>query len=75
MPVTARLSHAAYNPNTAAYGPTDTQRDSLRFAGDVYSEVGDELTRLIDTEYQALLRALDTAGVPWTPGRGVLLPN
>jgi hypothetical protein len=24
MPVTARLSHAAYNPNTTAYGPTDT---------------------------------------------------
>ena len=75
MPVTARLSHASYNPNTTAYGPTDTQRDSLRLAQDVYREVGAELTRLIDTEYQGLLRALDAAGVPWTPGRGVLLPN
>ena len=75
MPVTARLSHAAYNPNTTAYGPTETQRDSLRLAGDVYNEVGSELTRLIDIEYQALLRALDAAGVPWTPGRGVLIPN
>ena len=74
-PVTARLSHASYNPNTTAYGPTETQRDSLRLAQDVYREVGAALTRLIDSDYQSLLRDLDAAGVPWTPGRGVLMPN
>ncbi len=75
MPVTARLSHAAYNPNTNAYGPTDTQRDSLTLAQGVFGEVSAELTRLVDREYKGLLDALDAAGVPWTPGRGVLAPN
>jgi len=75
MPVTARLNHAAYNPNTNAYGPTDTQRDSLTLAQGVFGEVSAELTRLVDREYQGLLDAMDAAGVPWTPGRGVLAPN
>ena len=75
MPVTARLSHAAYNPHANAYGPTETQRESLRLAQDEYRQISAGLTRLIDVEYGALLRALDEAGVPWTPGRGVLVPN
>ena len=75
VPVTARLSSAAYNPNTSAYGPTETQRESLDIAQSEYGEIGVELTQLIDRDYQALLNALDAAGVPWTPGRGVLTPN
>jgi photosystem II stability/assembly factor-like uncharacterized protein len=75
MPVTARLSHVAYGPNTSAYGPTDTQRESLRIAQDLYASISTELTRLIDREYRGLLDSLDAAGVPWTPGRGVLTPN
>lgn len=75
VPVTSRLSHAAYNPNTNAYGPTDTQRESLSIAQDEYGDISGKLTQLIDREYQALLDALDAAGVPWTPGRGVLTPN
>jgi len=75
MPVTARLSHASYDPNASAYGPTATQRMSLDIAEREYSDVGAALTRLVDSEYQALKDALDRAGVPWTPGRGVLLPN
>ena len=75
VPVTARLSSAAYNPNTSAYGPTETQRESLEIAQSEYGEIGVELTQLIDRDYQALLNALDAAGVPWTPGRGVLTPN
>ncbi len=75
MPVTSRLSHAAYNPNTNAYGPTDTQRESLSIAQEEYGDIGGKLTQLIDQEYRTLLDALDAAGVPWTPGRGVLMPN
>ena len=56
-PVTARLSHAAYDPNTNAYGPTDTQRDSLALAQRVFGEISAELSRLIDREYQGLLDA------------------
>jgi len=74
-PVTARLSHAAYNPNTTAYGPTQTQRESLSIARDVFGQVGTTLTRLVDVEYDALKDAVEAAGVPWTPGRGVLRPQ
>ena len=75
MSVRSRLSYASYNPNTTAYGPTQTQREALAIARESYGEIGPALTRLIDVEYQALKRALDAAGVPWTPGRGVLTPN
>ncbi len=73
--VTSRLGHAAYNPHANAHGPTATQRESLTIAQDVYGEVSGELTRLVDREFKALLSALDAAGVPWTPGRGILTPN
>ncbi len=75
VPVTARLSSAAYNPNTSAYGPTETQRESLEIAQSEYGEIGVELTQLVDRDYETILNALDAAGVPWTPGRGVLKPN
>ena len=74
MSVRDRLSYAAYDPNGNAYGPTETQNESLAIARDAYADIGPMLTRLIDGEYQSLLRALDAAGVPWTPGRGVLQP-
>ena len=71
MSVNARLRHAAYNPHANAHGPTATQRQSLSIARDVYDSVTAELAQLIDVEYSALESALDGAGVPWTPGRGV----
>lgn len=75
VPVTGRLGHAAYNPHANAHGPTETQRESLSIAQAVYDEVGSELSRLVDREFRELLSALDAAGVPWTPGRGILTPN
>ena len=75
LSVRARLRYAAYDPNRNAYGPTQTQRETFAIARDTYAEIGPLLTRLIDGDYQALLRALDAAAVPWTPGRGVLQPN
>ena len=73
--MTVRLRHAAYDPNRTAYGPTATQRESLTIAQDVFSQVSDTLTRLVDVEYEALKEAVEAAGVPWTPGRGVLRPR
>jgi hypothetical protein len=75
MPVRARLQYAAYDPNGNAYGPTQTQRDALTIAQDIYAEVGTELQQLVDVEYRDLKVALEAANVPWTPGRGVLQPN
>jgi hypothetical protein len=75
LSVRARLQYAGYDPNRNAYGPTPTQRETFAIARDAYAVIGSELTQLIDAEYAALLQALDAAGVPWTPGRGVLTPN
>lgn len=71
MSVTARLRHAAYNPHANAHGPTATQRESLRIARSLYTDIGTALARLINIEYGSLKSAADTAGVPWSPGRGV----
>jgi hypothetical protein len=75
MSVRSRLQYASYDPNGNAYGPTQTQTETFAIARNAYAEIGTALTQLIDGEYQSLLRALDAAGVPWTPGRGVITPN
>jgi photosystem II stability/assembly factor-like uncharacterized protein len=75
MSVRNRLQYAFYDPNGNAYGPTQTQTEALAIARDSYAEIGPALSNLIDGEYRGLLRALDAAGVPWSPGRGVLTPN
>ena len=69
--VQERLSHARYDADANAYGPTQTQRMSLNIARDVYADVHGALNGLVDGRYESLKNALDRAGVPWTPGRGV----
>jgi hypothetical protein len=70
MSVTMRLFHARFAP-TQAYGPTPAQRESYRIARDLYDEVSRSLSNLVDVEYAGLKVALDAAGVPWSPGRGI----
>jgi hypothetical protein len=43
----------------------------LRSARALYDETVAELKTLVDVEYAALKEAMDTARVPWTPGRGI----
>ena len=71
MTVTTRLFHARFAPTTNAYGPTPAQRDSLRIARSLYDDVTRQLSNLVDVEYAGLKVALDAAGVPWSPGRGI----
>ncbi len=71
MTLEARLWHARFSPTTQAYGPTPEQRESYRIARELYDDVIATLTTLVDEEYAGLKQAMDAAGVPWTPGRGV----
>jgi photosystem II stability/assembly factor-like uncharacterized protein len=49
--------------------PTGTQREAYRVAStDLRREV-DKLRKLIETDVKELEKAMDAAGVPWTPGR------
>ena len=75
LSVRDRLRYAGYDPNRNAHGPTQTQRDTFAIALDAYAGIGPDLSQLIDVEYAQLLNDLDEAGVPWTPGRGILLPT
>ena len=71
MTVQARLWHAGFSPTANAHGPTPAQRESFRIARKLYGELVTSLTALVDTEYAVLKEAMDTAKVPWTPGRGI----
>ncbi|MBW2694522.1 MAG: hypothetical protein JRE57_18160 [Deltaproteobacteria bacterium] len=70
MTVAERTFHARFAP-TSAYGPTPLQRESLRIGRDLYDDVSRQLSNLVDDEYARLKVALDAAGVPWSPGRGI----
>ena len=71
MTVTTRLFHARFAPTSNAYGPTPAQRESLHIARSLYDDVTRQLSNLVDVEYAGLKVALDAAGVPWSPGRGI----
>jgi len=71
MSVQARLWHARFDASSSAQGPTLAQQESYRIARKLYDETVADLTRLVDTDYAALKEAMDTARVPWTPGRGI----
>jgi hypothetical protein len=66
-----RLWHARFDAESTAYGPTPSQRTSYAIGKRLYDDVVQRLGVLVDTEYEGLKEALDLAGVPWTPGRGV----
>ena len=71
MSVLARLWHARFDPSSNAYGPTPSQQESLRIARKLYDATVAELRQLVDVEYDGLKEAMDTARVPYTPGRSV----
>ncbi len=71
VPLSERIHHARFISGTSAYGPTPEQRESLQIGRDMYDDVRQQLTELIDVEYAGLKDAMDAARVPWTPGRGV----
>jgi hypothetical protein len=74
VPIDHRLGVAGYGMRISAYGPTENHARSLEIANEEFLEVRPALDRLIDEEFQALKEKLDSAGVPWTPGRDVPLP-
>ena len=51
------------------YGPTQTHREQFEIGRAEFKEVSRELSRVLDKDYAALLKELDKAGAPWTPGR------
>ncbi|MDH3645862.1 MAG: glycosyl hydrolase [Gammaproteobacteria bacterium] len=72
MPIDSRIYVAGSGDRTSAHGPTQTQRRSLEIAEEEFAVVGRDLKNLLEVELRELREKLDTAGVPWSPGRGGL---
>ena len=51
--------------------PTETQRESVRIAGEEFAALKAELRGLIETDLATLEADLEAAGAPWTPGRRI----
>ena len=70
-----RLEVAVMGTFRSTYGPTPTHQRSVEIADSQFAEVKSRLTRISDSDLPALRRDLDTAGVPWTPGRPIPAPD
>ncbi|MDT8319633.1 MAG: hypothetical protein RQ826_03825, partial [Xanthomonadales bacterium] len=69
--INQRVNAAMMGTFLSTYGPTPTHRRSLEIAESSFAEVGASLDSIVDQRMPALRQALDAAGVPWTPGRGI----
>ncbi|MGE3182359.1 MAG: glycosyl hydrolase [Phycisphaerae bacterium] len=69
--VRARVFNAFSGTRNSPYGPTKTQRRQYEIARDQYVAIEESLRGLLENEYPALLKQLDEAEVPWTPGRPI----
>ena len=59
----------------STYGPAAMHEQSLEIAERNFVEIKSALDRMFNTDLPALRNAMDDAGVPWTPGRGVPARN
>jgi photosystem II stability/assembly factor-like uncharacterized protein len=69
--VQARTGVAALGTLFSTYGPTPTHLTSLEIGEQNFAAIKTSLDRIFNTDLPALRKAMDDAGVPWTPGRGV----
>lgn len=69
--VAQRTSVAQLGTAFSTYGPTPMHERSLEIGEQGFAGIKTALERIFDTDMPALRKALDDAGVPWTPGRGV----
>jgi photosystem II stability/assembly factor-like uncharacterized protein len=69
--VAQRLGTVQIGTALSTYGPNPSHRRSLEIAEQDFAEIKSAMDRLFDEALPALRQALDDAGVPWTPGRGV----
>ncbi len=51
--------------------PTATHRKNFEIASEAFAIAATDLRQIVDTDLPALERELESAGAPWTPGRGV----
>ena len=71
LSVQQRASVAALGTVFSTYGATPTHQQSLEIGEQNFATIKTALDRIFTNDLPALRKAMDDAGVPWTPGRGV----
>ncbi len=66
-----RLSMASMGTSWSTYGPAPSHKESLRIGLATMATLAEQLEQLRLNAMPALEQALDQAGVPWSPGRGI----
>jgi photosystem II stability/assembly factor-like uncharacterized protein len=69
--VEQRVGVAQLGTSFSTYGPAPMHERSLEIAEQDFAGIKADLERIFNTDLPALRKAMDEAGVPWTPGRGV----
>ena len=69
--VSRRINVAQLGTSYSTYGPAPMHLRSLEIAEQEFTAIKSALERVFNTDIPALRKAMDEAGVPWTPGRGV----
>jgi len=69
--VSRRINVAQLGTSYSTYGPAPMHERSLEIGEQLFAGIKTTLDRIFNTDMPALRKALDEAGVPWTPGRGV----
>ncbi len=69
--IRGRVSQVAGGHWDTRQTPTDTQRESLRIAGEEFETLRIELRSLLEEDLARLEADLEAAGAPWTPGRRI----
>ena len=71
LSVARRTSTARLGTAFSTYGPTPMHERNLEIGEQGFAGIKVALERIFNTDMPALRIALNDAGVPWTPGRGV----
>jgi hypothetical protein len=69
--VNRRIDVARLGTSFSTYGPAPMHERSLEIAEQGFAVIKTALKRIFNTDMPELRKAMDAAGVPWTPGRAV----
>ena len=69
--IARRLNVVSFGTDYSVHGPTATHREVFGIAKRAFDELRSELNKVVRTEIPELEDRLESAGVPWTPGRAV----
>ncbi len=73
--VKRRVEVARFGTSFSTYGATPMHQEAMEIGEQKFAGIKTALDRVFGTDMPALREAMDEAGVPWTPGRGVPASN